>query len=123
MGEYLAKVANNSILFYLQKLKERKTMLAKSKIEQRDKDKWCKVMVMSMMSSEESGEDEGEEVLIRRRLSWRAERVNDFFKKLDDNVWAEKSPQARRQMKKRMLGEASSRPLPAGMSKWAVISV
>ena len=34
-------------------------MLAKSKIEQRDKDKWCKVMVMSM-SSEESGEDEGE---------------------------------------------------------------
>ena len=33
-------------------------MLAKSKIEQRDKDKCCKVMVMSM-SSEESG-DEGE---------------------------------------------------------------
>ena len=97
-------------------------MLAKSKIEQRDKDKWCKVMVMSMMSSEESGEDEGE-VLIRRRLSWRAERVKDFFKKLDDNVRAEKSPQARCQMKKRVLGEASSRPLPAGMSKWAVISV
>ena len=61
-------------------------------------------------------------VLIRRRLSWRAERVNDFFKKLDGNVWAEKSPQARREMK-RVLGEASSRPLPAGMSKWAVISV
>ena len=92
MGEYLAKLANNSILFYLQKLEERKMMLAKSKIEQRDKDKWCKVMVMSMMSSEESGEDEGEEVLIRRRLSWRAERVNDFFKKLDDNVLAENSP-------------------------------
>ena len=92
MGEYLAKLANNSILFYLQKLEERKTMLAKSKIEQRDKDKWCKVMVMSMMSSEESGKDEGEEVLIRCRLSWRAEKVNDFFKKLDDNVLAENSP-------------------------------
>ena len=77
---------------------------------------------MVSVSSEESGEDEGE-ILIHRRLSWRAERVNDFFKKLDDNVRAEKSPQARRQMKKRMLGEASSRPLPAGMSKWAVISV
>ena len=70
VGEYLATIANNSTLFYLQKLEERKTMLAK----------WCKVMVMLMMSSEESGEDDGEEVLIRCRLSWRAERVNDFFK-------------------------------------------
>ena len=62
------------------------------------------------MSSEQSGEDDGEEVLIRRRLPWRAERVNDFFTKLDDNVKAEKSPQARHQMK-RVLGEASSRQM------------
>ena len=34
VGEYLAMFANNSTLFYLQKLEERKTMLAKFKIEQ-----------------------------------------------------------------------------------------
>jgi len=60
-------------------------MLARSKIEQCDKDKWSKVMVVSMMSSEESGEDGGDEVLIRRKLPWRAERVNHFFTQLDDS--------------------------------------
>lgn len=75
-------------------------------------------MVVTMMSSEESGEDDGE-VLI---LSQTTDRVDDFLKKLDDNVKAEKSPQARRQMKKRVLGEASSCPIPVGMSKQAVIS-
>lgn len=97
-------------------------MLARSKIEQRDKDKWSKVMVVSMMSSEESG-DGGDEVLIRRKLPWRAERVNHFFTQLDDSVKAEKSSQARRQMKPRVSSEASSsRAIPVGMAKWAVTS-
>jgi len=98
-------------------------MLARSKIEQRDKDKWSKVMVVSMMSSEESGEDGGDEVLIRRKLPWRAERVNHFFTQLDDSVKAEKSPQARQQMKPCVSSEASSsRAIPVGMVKWAVTS-
>lgn len=39
-------------------------MLAMSKVEQCGMDKWSRVMVVSMMSSEESGENGGDEVLI-----------------------------------------------------------
>ena len=70
------------------------------------------------MSSEKSDK----EFLICRSLPWRAERMIKFFLKARKYVKVEKFPQAKHQMKKRVLGETSSCYIPVGTSKWAVIS-
>ena len=71
-----------------------------------------------MMSSEESVSDE--DVLKVKKPSWRKPIVDDMFKKLDSVSLANKSPQAMRQMKKRVLGEASNRSVAADAPKWAI---
>ena len=68
------------------------------------------MLSMDMMSSEESVTDEGEEVLKIRKLSWRKPVVDEMFEKLDSAANTSKTPQARRQMKRRVLGEASNDP-------------
>jgi hypothetical protein len=89
-----------------------------------DKLLWEKVLILGFMSSEESDLDDEEEVLSLRPLPWRAEKVDTLFRKLDDITLKAKSPQARRQMKRRVLGVESSRSSPsiAGIPSWAVIS-
>ena len=64
-------------------------------------------LTTDMMSSEESVSEE--DVLKVKKPSWRKPIVDDMFKKLDSVSQAIKSPQARRQMKRRVLGEAFNR--------------
>ena len=72
-----------------------------------DKVLWEKVMVLDLMSSEESGFDE-EDILSVHPLPWRAARVDTMFKKLDDYSKESKSPQALRQTKRRCIGTTST---------------
>ena len=83
---------------------------------------WEKVMTISMMSSEESGNDGEEEILYVHPLPFRSGKVDRFFSMLDNKVKETKSPQARRQMKKRARGDISARDLPVGhcFPKWAL---
>ena len=72
-----------------------------------------------MMSSEDS---EIEEVLMVHPLPWRASKVDTMFKRLDDTIKENKSPQSRRQMKKRCVGQDSVRSAPFAdkFPKWAL---
>ena len=80
-----------------------------------------KGLSVEMMSSEESEIDEEEEIPTVHPLPWRASKVDVMFKRLDEE---NKSPQARRQMKKRCIGSDSIRscPLADKFPKWAVSS-
>ena len=77
-----------------------------------------KAIVMDMMSSEES---EGENIGVNK-LPWRSERVDDFIKMLDDQAASQKSSQAKRQTKKRVLAGVSSRPKPTSsvVPSWCI---
>ena len=73
------------------------------------------------MSSEESGIDDENEVIILKSLPWRSVHVDEMFHHLDDKNLGEKSPQAWRQMKRHVTGKTSSRPMPTGdLPSWAV---
>ena len=91
----------------------------KRKLREKDKEKWSKVMTKEFMSSEESG-DENNSVIVRP-LPWRSNRVDSFFQSLDKSSLEGKSPQSLRQMKKRVIGEVSSRSKPDshGLPSWA----
>ena len=74
----------------------------------REKEMWVKILTLELVSSEESGTDDGEEVLIIRPIPWRSARVCHMFRELDRQSLTNKSPQSRRQMKRRVLGENSA---------------
>ena len=61
-----------------QKLQEQRATLNKSSMPQKDRDKWGKVLVAEMMSSEESDE-ENEEVIAVKPLPWRTEKVSSLL--------------------------------------------
>ena len=106
-----------------QKLLERKTALGRMEFSNVDsRSMWEKVMTTAMMSSEESGHEGEDEVLYVRPLLFRSGKVDRFFSILDDKVKETKSPQARRQMKKRVRGDVSTREVPVGhcFPKWAL---
>ena len=85
------------------------------------KEKWNKVLVPEVISSEESDSGENEEIVYVKPLPWRSELVNNFFAQLDDKIAETKSAQARRQRKKRMVSISNStRKVPTGLPKWAV---
>ena len=65
----------------------------------------------------------GEEVIIVHPLPCISDDVATFKKKLDDEIAKEKSPQARRQMKRRVVGASSNRPRPVNldMPSWALV--
>ena len=71
------------------------------------------------MSSEVST-SEGEEILKIKKPPWRKSIVGQMFDKLDSTSFSLKSPQAKRQMKRRVLGEASNRQRMEDAPKWAV---
>lgn len=85
-----------------------------------EKEEWMGVLKMTIMSSDSSGEDDGEDVLVVHPLPWLSADVSDFKCKLDEEIKKEKSPQARRQMKRRVVGSASSRPCPSDLPSWAI---
>ena len=81
---------------------------------QDDQQKWMKVLVPVMMSSEES-EDE-ENINYVKDLPWRADIVKELFSDLDKQFEATKSAQAKRQTKSRVPSACISlRQAPVGM--------
>ena len=96
---------------YLHKYNERRAMA--SKVKYRNEEERMIVIKPEVMSSAESGEDDGEEVIIVRPLPWLSAEVTAFKQQLDEEIKREKSPQARRQMKRRVIGSPSARPTPA----------
>ena len=76
-------------------------------------------MKNEFMSSDESGSDDDTYVI--RPLPWRTKYVNTMFERIDKYYATKKSSQARRQMKKRVVGLPSTRPMPTGdVPEWAV---
>ena len=69
------------------------------------------------MSSEESG---GEDTIIIHPLPWRTEYVNQMFQRIDSYCFSKKSPQAKRQTRKRSVGPSSTRPKPTNGVSWAI---
>ena len=116
-----------SILYFFitQKLQERRATLTKSTMPQREKDKWGKVLVAEMMSSEES-DLENEDIITVKPLAWHTEKVSTFVHRLDSKVETAKSSQAKRQRKHRVeSSECSLRSKPAGIAHkvpdWAIV--
>ena len=97
-------------------------MLAKGKFSGGGKDlnQWKSILTMDLVSSDESDEENGEEVLIAHPLPWLSETVAHFKMSLDQQIANSKSPQARRQMKKRLIGGSSTRGALDDLPSWAV---
>lgn len=88
-----------------------------AKLTEEARQKWLKVMINDMMSSEESGEDDA---MIVHPLPWRSEYVNKMFRNIDKYSKVRKSAQASRQTKQRDDGSTSRRNIPADMPSWAI---
>ena len=95
--------------------------MKKSSVSEKEKEKWGKVLVSDVMSSEESASD-NEEVILVKPLAWRSERVSLFFHQLDEKMERSKKAQARRQRKQRVMStEFSVRPRPIiSLPAWAI---
>lgn len=107
----------------MQKFNERKATAAKGEYRnEEEKEKWSSVMKIEVMSSDESEEDEGDDVILVHPLPWLSAEVVAFKQKLDEEIKREKTPQARRQTKRRVIGTSSIRPCPPsqGLPSWAV---
>ena len=93
-------------------------ILNKSKLRDKDKSRWMKVMTPDFMLSDYS-ESDGDN-LLTRPLHWRATRVSDFLSQLDRAADERKSSQARKQTKSRHVSyESSTRNAPSGPA-WAI---
>lgn len=107
----------------MQKRKEREAAILKNtKMTEEQRKKWLTVITNEYMSSEESGEDDS---IIVHPLPWHSDYVNKMFKKIDCYCENLKSPQARRQTKRRVSGGASFRPKPDYVDKippkWSIV--
>lgn len=110
-------------MFSLQKLQDRKKAFQRGSFAtDKDKEKWSKILSIEFMSSDESGTDDGKDVLITKPLIWESEAVASFKRALDDQSFQQKSPLAKRQMKTRKRGMPSFRPKPSGeFPLWAFV--
>ena len=89
--------------------------------DEKQRERWLSAMRMDMMSSEQSGEEGDEPVVLVKPLLWRGEQVNKFFKQLDQKIAAERTPQARRQLMRRVVAsEPSARtpPVEGNLPPW-----
>ncbi len=76
--------------------------------------KWLSIMTNEFISSEES---ENETMLVHSLPDY----VNRMFKGIDNHCVQKKSPQAKRQMKPRVVGSISTRSRPGGdVPAWAL---
>ena len=76
-------------------------------------------MKTDYMSSEESDVDGEEDILRVLDLPWRKPSVKRMFSTLDSESAKRKTPQSKRQMKRRVMGGVSTRPKPVSIPKWA----
>ena len=86
-----------------------------------EKEKWMGVLKPEAMSSDESGDNDGDEVILVHPLPWLSAEVTAFKQQLDEEIIKEKSPQARRQTKGRVIGCPSSRAMPTEDPVWALL--
>lgn len=107
-------------------MQDRLSFLEKSSLSERDKLKWKALMFPDFMSSEESDPDDTGS-LIKRTISWRSDKVSDFFYELDRIQEENRTGQGKRQRKSRILVKDSSpRPVPVAnafgkkVPAWAV---
>ena len=84
--------------------------------------RWEQLLKIEYMSSEESGMDGEDDVLNVHDLPWRKPAVKRMFSTLDAESAKHKTPQSKRQMKRRVIGSNSTRRQPHSMPKWAVSS-
>ena len=70
-------------------------MLAKGHFKDGEKEQWQGIMTMEIMSSEESGQEEGGDVLIVHPLPWLSESVSKVKSSLDQQV-KPRSPEDKR---------------------------
>ena len=78
--------------------KEWLAALNKARLADKDGEKWEKVFIVDMMSSEESGSEDDSDIVVKP-LPWRSSRVSHFFGQMDEYTTAKKSSQAKRQTK------------------------
>ena len=77
-------------------------------------------MTIELMSSEESENDNEDDVIVVHPLPWLSEKVENFKQTLDIKIKKDKTPQARRQMKQRIIGTTSSRPPKLELPSWVL---
>ena len=113
-------MSNHCIIWlvnHLQKLAERMKAVEKAQFRiDEEKGKWNKVLSLDFMSSEESGYEEEEEVLIHHLIPWISSTVKSFKRKLASLNG--KSPQSKRQKKPRVDGPMSTRSKPNESEKF-----
>ena len=76
--------------------------------DEKQRERWLCVMRIDMMSSEESGQEEDEEVILVKTFPWRSDQVNKLLKQLDQKISAERTPQARHQVIRRVIASDPS---------------
>ena len=105
----------------MQRRVERESEFNKMSYSDGDREKWEKVLVTQLMSSDESATEDDQAVFVVKELPWRSDKVTAFYKKLD-SVWnARKTEQACRQTKNRVRkGVVSHRPAPSGLPNWVL---
>ena len=83
----------------------RKAVLSKMSFsDERQRERWFSAMELEVMSSEESGIEAGDEIIVVKSLPWRHDQVNSLIQRLDDKIKNDRSPQAARQSKRRIYG-------------------
>ena len=90
-----------------------------SKLTPEQRTKWLSVTKRDYMSSEESGDDD---FIVLHPLPWRSAYITKMFSKMDAYIISKKSSQAKRQMKRRRLGDPSCRTQPRDAPDWAINS-
>ena len=80
-----------------------------------EREEWLGVLEMAVMSSDSSGEEDGEEGIIVHPLSWISDDVKSFKNTFDEQTKNAKSPQTQQQMKCRVICPASTMPCPTSL--------
>ena len=99
----------------------RLSTFTKANIKDSEREKWEKVFIPEMMSSEDS-DPENEHNMFLKELPFRHERVTSYFHAIDEATNKTRCSQAVRQRKNRVLEGVSDRTVPSGVPKWSLKS-
>ena len=69
--------------YFMQRRAERESEFQRMSYSDSDREKWKKVLVTQLMSSDESDSEENQPVFVVKELPWRSDKVTAFFEKLD----------------------------------------
>ena len=101
MGENSTR--SPSLFITSQKLQEQRGALGKMTFEnEKHRAIWQDVLKLELISSEESGYDDGDEVIYVKPLPWRSKQFSEFVARLDIQAVSNKSAMAKRQSKRRL---------------------